>query len=83
MGWEFRPIAICVDCERPISADNDELINEHCARRASGRQCRGFYSSTMDPNDWRRCGLCGGSGHRNDAPCDFCHGTGWDYVGTK
>jgi hypothetical protein len=58
MGWESHPVAICMDCDRPISKDNAQLVNEHCARRARGHQCKGFYSSTTDPNDWRRCGIC-------------------------
>jgi len=83
MGWESHPVAICVDCDRPIAKDNTQLVNEQCARRASGLHCRGFYTSTPDSNDWRQCSLCSGLGHRNNQPCEFCHGSGWDYVGAK
>jgi DnaJ-class molecular chaperone len=80
MRWEFHPVAVCTVCGWPTSREHLHLVGESCERRtADGFRCTGVNTITMNPKDWRRCVLCGGSGRINERRCDLCHGTGWEY----
>jgi hypothetical protein len=73
-----RPVAVCTVCG--TFGYSVRYIGERCGKPDGGRRCAGIRAAAPDPQDWRQCPRCAGTGRLEDHECHFCLNRGWLYV---
>jgi hypothetical protein len=73
---ETPPVAVCTECG-DFTYDTAQ-IDRKCG---SGKRCKGVYGSSVNKDDWEKCGRCENTGQMFGAPCLACQGSTWRYVG--
>jgi len=72
-----RPVAVCTVCG--AFGYSMRYIGERCGKPDGGRRCAGIRAGT-NPEDWRQCLRCEGTGRLEDGECHFCWNRGWLYI---
>ena len=72
-----RPVAVCTVCR--AFGYSVRHIGERCGKPDGGRRCMGIRAATQ-PEDWKQCPDCDGTGRREDGECKLCWSRGWLYV---
>ena len=73
-----QPVAVCTVCG--AFGYSTRYIGERCGKPDGGRRCTGIRGRATDPDDWKRCPKCGGTGHYERSGCSLCLDRGWVYV---
>jgi DnaJ-class molecular chaperone len=72
-----RPVAVCSVCG--AFGYSIRYIGERCGKPDGGRRCAGVRTAT-DPQNWRQCPTCAGTGRVEDDECRSCWSRGWLYI---
>jgi hypothetical protein len=76
-----KPVAVCTRCGAVSYTAN--LINGQCGQTVAGKRCVGVNGSALNPDDWKQCAACAGTGSVEETRCGHCDGTGWLYARSK
>jgi hypothetical protein len=73
-----RPVAVCTVCG--AFGYSTRYIGERCGKPDWGRRCAGIRARATDPENWKLCPACDGTGRREGQECNLCLNRGWLYV---
>jgi DnaJ-class molecular chaperone len=73
-----QPVAVCTVCG--AFGYSTRYIGERCGKPDGGRRCMGTRARATDPENWKQCPKCRGTGRYEGYECNVCLNSGWLYV---
>ena len=73
-----QPVAVCTVCR--AFGYSTRYIGERCGKPDGGNRCAGIRARATDPENWKQCPKCSGTGRTENGECNLCLNRGWLYV---